>query len=222
MVSNCLLKSVNLIFSASPNIPQLMLLLLREAPRAQKVLLPGLVSIVIENQKNYFETTWNSSMPVDTTFSWSTEERPRSAASLSSLKRARGYSLEYARAHFFQFLLTFDACSLTSTTVSRHLWAKKFFVAELEGPQTLYDVSNEKALWPRDHVKLSNMSWICHTSFSFRYIQLCDYDIIALSPAHLTVGRNPINNGSIFKFWNLRGGGWPSSPDRWLRWERMK
>ena len=181
MVSNCLLKSVNLIFSASPNIPQLMLLLLREAPRAQKVLLPGLVSIVIENQKNYFETTWNSSMPVDTTFSWSTEERPRSAASLSSLKRARGYSLEYARAHFFQFLLTFDACSLTSTTVSRHLWAKKFFVAELEGPQTLYDVSNEKALWPRDHVKLSNMSWICHTSFSFRYIQMCDCDRIALS-----------------------------------------
>ena len=128
MVSNCLLKSVNLIFPASSDIPQLMLLLLREAPRAQKVLLPGLVSIVIENQNNYFETTGNSSMPVDTTFSWSTEERPRSAASLSSLKRARGYSLEYARAHFFQFLLTFDACSLTSTTVSRHLWAKKVFL----------------------------------------------------------------------------------------------
>ena len=46
-IPSSFLKKVDLIFSTTSDIPQLMLLLLRESARAQKVLLPGLVSITI-------------------------------------------------------------------------------------------------------------------------------------------------------------------------------
>ena len=54
--------------------------------------------------------TLNSSIPVETTFCWSREESPRSAASLSSLNRATGYSLHCVRAPIF--VMSFNRCLL--------------------------------------------------------------------------------------------------------------
>ena len=100
------LLKVDLVLATTSDIPQLVLLLISEPARLQKVLLPSLVSITIFTRGNNLQTTWNSSIPVETTFCWSVEDRPRSAASLSSLSRAAGYSLECVRAlSFFNCLL---------------------------------------------------------------------------------------------------------------------
>ena len=132
------LLKVDLVLATTSDIPQLVLLLISEPARLQKVLLPSLVSITIFTRGNNLQTTWNSSIPVETTFCWSVEDRPRSAASLSSLSRAAGYSLECMRALSFFKLLTFVACSLTSTTKSRHLWeTKKGLYLILVGPQII-------------------------------------------------------------------------------------
>ena len=55
-------------------------------------------------EEDNFDATWNSSIPVETIFCWSTDESPRSAASLSSLNRALGYSLEHVWGPSFSYI----------------------------------------------------------------------------------------------------------------------
>ena len=87
----------HLVFAATADVSYLVLLLFRELAFAQEVLLSGLVRnsiiiattiIVITIHHPHQITTWNSSMPVETTICWSRVESPKSAASLSSLDRA--------------------------------------------------------------------------------------------------------------------------------------
>ena len=125
-------------------------------------------------------------------------------------------------------LLTSVACSLPSTTKSRHLWTRRDFILLLLGPQWDFPLSVFQ--------ELTGLVMLCVFAcvFSvFKCVLECVQRIVGwlseleckfkinteLSPAHTSASRrHAISDCGIFKLRNIRRRGASSNSTRWQMW----
>ena len=187
----------NLVFATTSDIPQLMLLLLREPARLQKVLLPGLVSITI------FTTGRQSAKQPGT--------RPSPWRRLSAGRSRRGQDLQrVCRPWSGQLVIRWNA------------WGPSFLIAyfcrlffDLNNKESSSLGNKEKSLFLILVGPQISTTWIPYFMGTGRTQGMMRESKKApnVSPAQLAVGGEAIRDGGAFKFWTLGGGGTTSSPE---------